>query len=206
MRQWFVAGLMCLPFTMGAVAEEKHRQLSAHEHGQGSFNIAIDGNRVSMELEAPGADIVGFEHKAKTKKQKTAVSNAEKKLKTIANVVELPAAAGCKLDKASVKLEISTDDHGDEKKAAKKGHDHGHAHSHGKKDAKHDAEEASHSEFHAAYELTCASPEKLVELSFPYFANFKGAKELEVSVVGPKSQKKFEVERESTKINLGGVI
>ena len=64
MRQWLVTGLMCLPFTMSAVAEEKHRQLGAHEHGHGNFNIAIEGKSVSMELEAPGADIVGFEHKA----------------------------------------------------------------------------------------------------------------------------------------------
>ena len=207
MRLLLLAGMISLPFTMSAVAGEKHRQLGAHEHGAGNFNIAIEGKRVSMELEAPGADIVGFEHKAETKEQKAAVSRAEEKLKNIANVVGLPAAAGCKLEKASVELHIEAgdhDDHGHEKKAAKK--DHGHGHSHGHKDEKHEAKEASHSEFHAEYALTCASPEKLVELTFPYFANFKGAKELEVSVVGPKSQKRFEVERDSGKINLGGII
>ncbi len=207
MRHWLVTGLMCLPFTMTAIAGEEHRQLGAHEHGHGNFNIAIEGKRVSMELEAPGADIVGFEHKAETKEQKAAVSRAEKKLKDIANVVELPAAAGCKLEKASVELKMEAGDHDDhkhEKKAAKKGHDHGHGH--GDKDGKHEAREASHSEFHAEYALTCASPEKLVELSFPYFNNFKGAEELEVSVVGPKSQKRFEVERDTGKINLGGII
>ena len=207
MRHLLLAGLMCLPFSMSAIAGEKHRQLSAHEHGHGNFNIAIEGKRVSMELEAPGADIVGFEHKAETKEQKAAVSSAEAKLKSIANVVGLPTAAGCKLEKASVELHIEAgdhDDHGHEKKAAKKGHDHGHSHGH--KDEKHAADEASHSEFHATYALTCTSPEKLVELSFPYFSNFKGAQELEVSVVGPKSQKKFEVERDTAKINLGGII
>jgi hypothetical protein len=209
MRHWLVAGLVCLPFTMSAVAGEKHRQLGAHEHGHGNFNIAIEGKRVSMELEAPGADIVGFEHKAETKEQKAAVSSAEEKLKDIANVVELPAAAGCKLEKTSVELKVDAGDHDGhkhEKEAAEKGHDHGHGHGHGDKDDKHEAKEASHSEFHAEYALTCASPGKLVELSFPYFNNFKGAEKLEVSVVGPKSQKRFEVERDTGKINLGGII
>ncbi len=192
MKRWFVAGLVCLPLSVAAVAEDKHRQLSAHEHGHGSFNIAIDGKRVSMELEAPGADIVGFEHEARTKEQKAAVSSAEKRLKNIANVVGLPAAAGCKLKKASVELHIEGDDHDDDK--------------HAKKEAKTEAKEESHSEFHAEYQLTCASPDRLVEIQFPYFKNFKGAEELEVSVAGPKSQKKFEVERESAKINLGGII
>lgn len=207
MRQWVVAGVMCVPFAMGAIAEDKHRQLGAHAHGHGNFNIAIEGKRVIMELEAPGADIVGFEHKAETKEQKAAVSSAEEKLKNIANVVGLPGAAGCKLEKASVELHSEAGDHDDrehDKKAAKKGHDHGHGH--GEKDAKHEAEKASHSEFRAGYALTCASPEKLVELSFPYFSNFKGAEALEVSAVGPKSQKKFEVERDTGKINLGGII
>ena len=205
MTRWLMAGLVSVPLVTSAMAEEKHRQLDAHEHGHGSFNVAIEGKRVSMELEAPGADIVGFEHKARSKKQKAAVSKAKKSLKRLAKVVELPKAAGCKVMKVSVELHIEGDDHDDhghKKKKAK--HSHGHKHGH-KKEAKKEAEE-SHSEFHAAYQLTCKSPENLVSLAFPYFKNFKGAKELEVSVVGPKSQKKFEVGRDSAKINLGGII
>jgi len=201
-----IAGLISLPLAAGAIAEEKHRQLGAHEHGHGSFNIAIEGKSVSMELEAPGADIVGFEHKARTKKQKAAVSAAKEKLKSLAKVIDLSDAAGCTLDKVSVELKIEggKDDEHDhaEKKKSKHEHDHGHEN----EEAKSDEKEASHSEFHAEYSLTCSSPDKLTTLSFPYFKNFKGAEELEVSVVGPKSQKKYEVERDSAEINLGGVI
>ncbi|MGI9523183.1 MAG: DUF2796 domain-containing protein [Hyphomicrobiaceae bacterium] len=204
MERWILAGLIGLPFTISVAtsvgAEENHRQLGAHEHGHGSFNIAIEGKRVSMELEAPGADIVGFEHKATTDDQKASVANAEKILKKLSNVVGLPAAAGCQIQQANVELHIEEAEDHDE-----------HKHSHDKTEAaKTDTveteEEASHSEFHAEYELTCALPEKLVELTFPYFNNFKGAEELEVSIVGPKSQKKFEVERDTGKINLGGII
>ena len=208
MTRLLIAGLILVPLVTSVAAEEKHRQLDAHEHGHGSFNVAIEGKRVSMELEAPGADIVGFEHKARSKKQKAAVSKAKKSLKNLAKVVELPAAAGCKVTKAKVELHIEGDDHHDHgrghKKKKKAKHSHGHGHGH-KKEAKQETEE-THSEFHAAYNLTCKAPEKLVSLSFPYFKNFKGAKELKVSVVGPKSQKRFEVERDSAKINLGGII
>ena len=117
-------------------------------------------------------------------------------------MVTLSEAAGCKLEKASIELHIEGEDaHDHGKKKAK--HSHGHSHKHGKKKAK--AEE-THSEFHAEYQLTCSSPDQLVEIAFPYFKNFKGAEELEVSVAGPKSQKKFEVERKTGKINLGGII
>ena len=210
MVRWLIAGLLSMSLAGVAFAKDKHRELGAHEHGQGTFNIAIEGKKVSMELESPGADIVGFEHKAKTKKQRAAVSKAKKTLKKVSNVVALPAAAGCKLEKASVELHIEgEDDH--------HGHSHGHSHGHKKKaKAKHDhdhhkhskneAKESTHSEFHVEYQLTCADPQKLVEITFPYFKNFKGAEELEVSIAGPKSQKKFEVGRGDKGINLGGVI
>lgn len=210
MKRWIVAALISSTFAAGAAADEKHKQLGAHEHGHGNFNMAIEGNKVTMELEAPGADIVGFEHKAKTKAQKAKVRDAKKMLKKIGNVVGLPEAAGCKVQKASVELHVEGgDDHGhshDHKKKAK--HDHGHDH---KKKQKHGhddhTDESSHSEFHAAYALTCKSPGKLVELTFPYFKNFKGAQALEVNVVGDKGQKQYQVKNDgSAKISLGGVI
>ena len=206
--RWIIVGTFCTLLATTALAKDKHnhRQLDAHEHGSGAFNIAIDGKKVVMELEAPGADIVGFEHKARTAKQKASVSSAKTKLKELGNVITLPDAAGCKLAKANIELHIEGGDDDAHKHAEKKKAKHGHKHSHGKKKAKKEEKASSHSEFHAEYELTCASPEKLLEIAFPYFQNFKGANELDVSVAGPKSQKKFEVGRKTGKINLGGLI
>ena len=204
MKLWIAVGLVCLPLA-AAWATDERRELGAHEHGHGSFNIAIEGKKVAMELVAPGADIVGFEHKAKTSKQKAAVTEATKTLQGVANVVGLPAAAGCNLTKASVELHIEGDDHDDHGKAEKK-KKHAHGHDHGHKESAKKKQDETHSEFHATYALTCAAPEKLVEITFPYFKSFKGAEELEVSIAGPKSQKKFEVGRDNAKISLGGII
>ena len=68
--------LACLPLIVGSIAltaDTKHREAGAHAHGHGKVNIAIEGQRLSIELEAPGADIVGFEHEAKTAAEKAAV-------------------------------------------------------------------------------------------------------------------------------------
>ena len=43
---------------------QETRELGAHEHGHSALNIAIEGGQVAMELQAPGADIVGFEYEA----------------------------------------------------------------------------------------------------------------------------------------------
>ena len=80
--------LFAVGFGLVAAAGAGHaqqRQAGAHEHGRGTLNIALEGTRLTMELEAPGADIVGFEHKAKTQKQTTAVEKAEAQLEAEEN-------------------------------------------------------------------------------------------------------------------------
>ena len=66
-----------------------------HVHGHGTLNIAIEDKRVSMELEVPGMDIVGFEHAPSTDDQKAAVEKAKARLeKPLGDVL---AAGRCRL-------------------------------------------------------------------------------------------------------------
>ena len=84
-------------------AEEK-RELGSHEHGHVTLAVAIEGGRLEMELEAPGQNIVGFEHAAETDEQKAAVEKARTQLADAAAVFTLPEAAGCTADEAKVEL------------------------------------------------------------------------------------------------------
>jgi len=72
MRTWIALAAAVGFAAIAGASYAQQRQAGAHEHGRGTLNIALEGTRLSMELEAPGADIVGFEHRAKTKKQKAA--------------------------------------------------------------------------------------------------------------------------------------
>ena len=82
---------------------EEHRELGPHVHGHGTLNIAIEGSRVTMELEVPGMDIVGFEHAAKGNEQLAAVDKASKVLAGPLELFRMPAGAGC-----SVAVEFAT--------------------------------------------------------------------------------------------------
>ena len=180
------AGALLIP--LAAANAEERRELDAHEHGHGSFNMAVEGKTVAIELQVPGADIVGFEHKAKSAKDKAALKSAKESLSAPLALFKMPAAAGCKV--SSAKAEFVLDDHHDD-------HD------------KHtDAKEAKaeHAEFHADYQLTCAAPEKLTAIDFAYFGKFKNAEELEVKVVTAKGQSQYEVTRAKPKLDLGGTI
>jgi hypothetical protein len=98
-----VFGLAMVAATAPAPAQ--HRHAGAHEHGRGTLNVAVEGKRVSMELEVPGADIVGFEHAAKTSQQKAAVEKGKQQLLAPQTLFQLPAAAGCAVSAANVAVD-----------------------------------------------------------------------------------------------------
>lgn len=190
--------------TFAQTAQAEPRQLGAHEHGHGALNIAIEGNRVEMELEVPGADIVGFEHAATTPEQKAQVAEAEAQLKDPLKQFVLPAAASCQLAKADVEVEADGEYEHEKNKEAHKDHDHdkdGNKEEH--KDGAHESGEG-HNEFHATYALECASPENIKSIEFAYFKSFPNAKSLSVRIVGEKQQGSYEVTADKPDLDLSG--
>lgn len=182
--------------TIPAFAEDGRRELGPHVHGHGTLNIAIEGNRVSMELEVPGMDIVGFEHAPSTDDQKTAVEKAKTRLGEPLGMFSLPTAAGCTVAEAKVAIEAEHGDHdGDDHKHDEKG------------DGDHDRDAAGgHNQFEASYALDCTNPSELTTITFDYFALFAGAHDLTVIVVAAKGQSKYEVSRSKPTLDLGGIM
>lgn len=179
--------------TVPARAEDDHRELGPHVHGHGTLNIAIEGKRVSMELEVPGMDIVGFEHAPSTDDQKATVDKAKARLEKPLGLFSLPAAAGCTVAEALVAVEA---EHGDD--------DHKHE---GKADHDHDDDAAGgHNQFEANYAFDCANSAELTTITFDYFALFAGAHDLTVNVVTAKGQSKYEVSRSKPTLDLGGIM
>jgi uncharacterized protein DUF2796 len=176
-----------------AAAQTTQRQLAPHEHGRGTLNIAVEGNKFGMELEVSGMDIVGFEHEAKTHKDKGTLEKAKQKLSTPLSLFKLPASAGCRLTEAKVELE-----RGDSDRPASEG-EKGEA-------PKSSQEEQNHSEFHNMYSLECTSPTSITGIEFSYFNAFPAAEKLEVNVITPKGQNKFEVTRAIPNLSLVGTI
>lgn len=183
-----------------AVFAQQTRELGAHEHGHSALNIAIEGTQVIMELEAPGADIVGFEYAAKTAQDRAKLDAAIAGLSKPLSLFVLPAAAGCTVTAASAGL-IDGSEHGNEDghDSAEKAHDHDHD--------GHAAEEgADHTEFHAEYLLTCTDPSAIDRIEFAFFETFPNAQEVEVQMISDKGSQGFEVGREAPVLDLSGLI
>jgi hypothetical protein len=173
------------------VAEEPQRQLGAHVHGHGRLNIAIEGKKMNMELEVPGADIVGFEHAPQTAEQRAALGQAQARLANAAALFAPERKAGCELDRVKVSKDAGHEHHDHEDKSGAAGEE---------------KEEAGHSEFHAEYSFICASPSRLTSMTFDYFKEFPNAQALTVTIVSPKGQSSFEVKRENPSLDLTGIM
>jgi hypothetical protein len=161
---------------------EQHRELAPHVHGAGTLNIAIDGATVTMELNAPAHDIVGFEHKPNNAAQRRAIDTAKRQLSRPLALFVVPPAAGCIVKSAEVKF-----DTGEAKTAPAKA-----APAKPAAEPKPEAAEAKHADFDADYVLTCKAPDKVQSIQFPYFKAFRGAEKLTVTIVGA-SQQRYEV-------------
>lgn len=88
-----------------ATAQET-RHLDAHEHGVGRLNIAMEGQTITMELQSPGADIIGFEHAPKSPEDHAAVAKAAATLARPLELFALPERANCSVTQADSSLEM----------------------------------------------------------------------------------------------------
>ncbi len=189
-----------------ALAEGEKRELGAHEHGHSVLNIAIEGDRIEMEMIAPGADIVGFEHAAESSEDMAAVEQAKATLGNPLSLFAFSADAGCSVESASVEIEGEEhhEDHAEEAHAEDEHHEEG---EHAEADHEEHEGEASHNEFHAAYASTCSAPDALDGINFAaFFDSFAGAKEIDVTVISEKGQSSYEVERDAPIVDLQGVM
>ena len=174
--------LILVTCSLGASAAAQ----STHVHGQGQVGMAIDQNLISMTLESPGADIVGFEHEARTAEEKTIVIEALKQLSDPMFIIQLPESASCKVIQASSEV---TSENGDE----------GHAdHEEHEEHADHEKHEnEAHGSFIAEYQLECATIAAIDSIKFVYFDHFRNAQSLIVVLIDKNGQHRHEISRDN---------
>jgi hypothetical protein len=185
-RLLLVLPFALLPLAVAHAADEhdhdhdhEHGSLSAHEHGVGRLNAALDGQTLELELESPAMNLVGFEHAATSDADKAKVAAVRAQLEKPLALFNLPTAAGCVV--ASQELESplfggkpdADDDHDED---AKDEHHH------------------DHSEIHAHYHFTCATPGALKTLDLAnIFNTFPATQKIQLQLIGPSGQQGVEV-------------
>ena len=181
--------LACLPMTVvraaAPEAEPGFTQLGAHVHGKVVVNLALEGNTLRVELDAPAINVVGFEHAPRTEGERRAVAIVDRWLASGAGILGVPAAARCVLGKVEYQPPKLADDH-------EAGHDHEPGH--------HDG--ADHADYEASYTFTCANPAALAWSELWLVQRLRRVAEIELNLVTPQAQSQRTLGADAARIDL----
>ncbi|CAH7374745.1 Zinc-binding protein [Vibrio chagasii] len=122
MKPSILAVVIGMTVSTNVLANEEFRSHGAHVHGQVEVNIAQDGQELLVEVTAPGADVVGFEHAPETAEQKKVFEQAIAQLNKPDELFSFNNA-NCTLKFKSVSNTLESD-HNEHEGHDHKGHDH----------------------------------------------------------------------------------
>lgn len=93
--------------------DHQHKSLSAHVHGVASLSIAVDQEKMSIELKAPAESLLGFEQAPTTKEQKEKWrSMQEAWIENLWDIFVFPKDLGCLPGQHDLQLKVD-DSHAD---------------------------------------------------------------------------------------------
>ncbi|OQQ04442.1 zinc-binding protein [Vibrio splendidus] len=213
MKPTFLAVAIGMTVSTNVLANEEFRSHDAHVHGQVEVNIAQDGQELLVEVTAPGADVVGFEHAPETAEQKKVFEQAIAQLNKPEELFSFNNAS-CTLKFKSVANTLEGDhddheghdhakhDHDDHKDHDHAEHDHddhkGHDHAEHDHDdhkdhdhAEHDHDdhsEGGHGEFTVEYHYQCSDVAKLDTVSTQWFSKFGNTEKMTVNLLTDTAQ------------------
>ncbi|MCY4571886.1 MAG: DUF2796 domain-containing protein [Gemmatimonadetes bacterium] len=122
------------------VEGERLGTAGAHEHGIARLGLAVDGARVTVDLQLPAESVFGFEHAPRSEQERATAAEALDRLRTGgARLLAFPEGTSCALDSAEVQApEDVEDDHAGEDQHT------------------HEEEGTQHEEVHLLASLTCS--------------------------------------------------
>jgi hypothetical protein len=146
---------------------------AAHVHGVGKLDVALDGHTLSLHLDSPLVNLIGFEHAANSAKDRQSAQDMAKTLRQAGQLFVTDAAAGCQLSQVKLVSAAIAPALLGEKTAAKPD-----AH----------ADNDGHADLDADFVFQCAAPERLQQIDVKLFDAFKGFLSIDVQLVTAKRQ------------------
>lgn len=155
-----------------------HAADKAHAHGVAMLDISVEAQRLTLQLESPLDNLLGFERAPRTDAERQRTEAALAKLRTADTLFKIDPAAQCQL----AKVELTS-------AALKLG------------PAQPAAEKSDHADLDGSFEFACvdASKAAYIDVGLFEFAHFK---RLNVQLATPKGQAKRTLKRPHARITL----
>ncbi|MEJ1960596.1 MAG: DUF2796 domain-containing protein [Gammaproteobacteria bacterium] len=176
-----------------AAAEEAFEQHHAHEHGKVTLNVALDGGELVVELDAPAANVVGFEHAPRDASERAATSAASALIRGGIGLFGTPESAKCRFEKTDFT-----------EPAWKTGGGHeGAAHDPDESHSSHGGEHEHHADYEARFTYRCAFPKQLTWIEPWILAKLLNVVEARVNLITPTGQRSQVVKSAHDRIPMG---
>lgn len=183
---------LSVSFSVMAGPKKAHRHHEAHEHGAATLSIAFDQMKGKIEFKAAAAGVLGFEHQAKSDKDKKALSDLIAKFQSgIGSMIKFEEPAACLFTVEKNEM-VPEGENTQKSKDGKKSPHH---------DERHGEHSGEHSDFMAQYSVECKNNIKGTKLTLD-FTSFKGLKDLDVTILIDDFQKSIEVKGKPVTVEL----
>ena len=175
----FLALLVCsaLGLSTAHAASKK-----AHQHGVAALGVAVERARISITLDSPLDNLLGFERAPRTDDEKQRAAALVATLKAADTLFRIDPAAGCKL--ATVEIDAPLLGQGSTPADVA------------------GAANNTHADLEADFEFACTDGSKAGFIEAGLFEAFKRMQRIEAQVVGPKGQAKAVLKRPTARITL----
>jgi len=200
------AFLLCGALPTVAQIERQH---AAHVHGEGSGSLAIDAESLSMVLEMPGFNVVGFEHAPNNSAQRAELQNALSILNA-GQWLTLDPRGDCEVSKqlataegfgneavsSGVAAEDNHNHHNEHNDHHTDDHNHDNSHAHG-----HDHED-EHAQFKIEIEAVCQAMDALGWVNMDLFSSFPNNEHITLNVLTQTNAFQARLAADETRIDL----
>lgn len=163
-------------------AVQAHPSHQAHVHGVGKLDVVLDGQSLSLHLDSPLVNLLGFEHRAQSSADRQAVQDMSQTLRHAAAIFVTSPTAACRLSRvklAATALEPSLLGEADAPKTAINATFTTTTASQTRQD---------HSDLDADFVFHCAAPQHLQQIDVKLFDAFKNFVQIDVQLVTDRRQ------------------
>lgn len=169
-----LASACCLFFAIsGANAHEDHEdgfeQHHAHEHGKITLNLVVDRDTLVVELDAPAANVIGFEHEPRNDTERNSVLSAAAWIRRGDDLFRTPEEAGCRFVRTEFQDPVWERAHSE--------------------DAQGDEYHEHHTDYEARFLYRCTDPRRLSWIEPAMLAKLPNVREAQINIVGPGGQR-----------------
>ena len=148
-----------------------------HAHGVAQLDVAVSANRLSIELDTPLDNLLGFEHAPRTDAERAKAAALVARLRDGASLFRIDSAAGCTL--AAVDLRSAPLSLGQASPAA-----------------------TEHGDLLARFDFHCTAGARAGHVEVGLFDAFAGLKRLDLQVATPRGQLKATLHRPASRVAL----